>query len=55
MVRESVLNKRGMLEAFVHTGNDELIEINPATALPKNCPRFVGLIKSLFCQGRCAL
>jgi rRNA small subunit pseudouridine methyltransferase Nep1 len=45
---ESVLSKRGMLEAFVHTRNDELIDIDPATRLPKNYSRFVGLMEVLF-------
>jgi rRNA small subunit pseudouridine methyltransferase Nep1 len=45
---ESVLSKRGMLEAFIHTRNDELIDIDPATRLPKSYSRFVGLIEALF-------
>jgi rRNA small subunit pseudouridine methyltransferase Nep1 len=45
---ESVLNRRGLLRTFVHTRNDELIVVNPATRLPKNYPRFVGLMESLF-------
>jgi rRNA small subunit pseudouridine methyltransferase Nep1 len=45
---ESVLNRRGLLRVFVHTRNDELISVDPATRLPKNYPRFVGLIESLF-------
>jgi rRNA small subunit pseudouridine methyltransferase Nep1 len=48
---ESVLNKRGMLRVYVHTRNDELITIDPATRLPKNYPRFVGLMESLFEKG----
>lgn len=45
---ESILSKRGLLRIFVHTRNDELISIDPATRLPKNYPRFVGLMESLF-------
>jgi rRNA small subunit pseudouridine methyltransferase Nep1 len=45
---ESVLNRRGLLKVFVHTRSDELISVDPATRLPKNYPRFVGLIESLF-------
>lgn len=45
---ESVLSHRGLLRIFVHTRNDELITVDPATRLPKNYPRFVGLMESLF-------
>ncbi|MDM7912635.1 MAG: hypothetical protein QUS09_06005 [Methanotrichaceae archaeon] len=45
---ESVLSRRGLLRIFVHTRNDELIVVDPATRLPKNYARFVGLMESLF-------
>lgn len=45
---ESVLSHRGLLRIFVHTRNDELIVVDPATRLPKNYPRFVGLMEALF-------
>ncbi len=45
---ESVLNKMGQLRVYIHTRNDELITINPATRIPKNYPRFVGLMETLF-------
>jgi len=48
---DSVLNKRGMLRVYVHTRNNELITIDPSTRLPKNYPRFVGLMESLFEKG----
>lgn len=48
---ESVLNRKGMLEVYVHTRNDKLITIDPKTRLPKNYPRFVGLMESLFEKG----
>lgn len=48
---ESALNKRGFLRTFVHTRNDELILVDPAARLPKNYPRFVGLMESLFLEG----
>ncbi len=47
---ESVLSCRGLLRIFVHTRNDELITVNPTTRLPKNYPRFVGLMESLFAE-----
>jgi rRNA small subunit pseudouridine methyltransferase Nep1 len=45
---ESVLNHKGMLRTYIHTRNDELITVDPSTRLPKNYPRFVGLMESLF-------
>jgi rRNA small subunit pseudouridine methyltransferase Nep1 len=47
---ESVLSRRGLLRVFVHTRNDELIAVDPTTRLPKNYPRFVGLMESLFME-----
>ncbi len=44
---ESVLSHKGLLRIFVHTRNDELIVVDPTTRLPKNYPRFVGLMESL--------
>ncbi|NPV62013.1 MAG: 16S rRNA methyltransferase [Methanotrichaceae archaeon] len=49
---ESVLNHQGMLRAYVHTRNDQLICIDPSSRLPKSYPRFVGLMESLFIEGR---
>ncbi len=48
---ESALNKRGLLRAFVHTRNDELMVVDPSTRLPKNYPRFIGLMETLFIDG----
>jgi rRNA small subunit pseudouridine methyltransferase Nep1 len=48
---ESALNRRGFLRTFVHTRNDELMVVDPKTRLPKNYPRFVGLMESLFVEG----
>jgi rRNA small subunit pseudouridine methyltransferase Nep1 len=45
---ESVLNRKGLLRTFVHTRNNELIVVDPSTRLPKNYPRFIGLMESLF-------
>jgi len=33
---------------FIHTINNELIEINPETRLPRNFNRFIGLMEQLF-------
>lgn len=45
---ESPLNKRGELEFYVHTRNDEVIFIDPSWKVPKSYNRFVGLMESLF-------
>ncbi|MEM3445505.1 MAG: 16S rRNA methyltransferase [Thermoplasmata archaeon] len=45
---DSILNQKGQLRVYVHTRNNELILVDPLTRLPKNYPRFVGLIESLF-------
>ena len=48
---DSVLNAQGQLRTLVHTRNDEVIRIAPETRIPKNYPRFVGLIEDLFQRG----
>ncbi len=48
---DSVLNARGELRTIVHTRNDEVIRIAPETRIPKNYPRFVGLMEDLFQKG----
>ncbi|MGB9636748.1 MAG: 16S rRNA methyltransferase [Thermoplasmata archaeon] len=45
---DSILNQIGKLRIYVHTRNNELIVVDPQTRLPRNYPRFVGLIESLF-------
>ena len=48
---DSVLNAQGQLRTIVHTRNDDVIHIDPATRIPKNYPRFVGLMEDLFQKG----
>lgn len=48
---DSVLNAQGQLRTIVHTRNDDVIRIDPTTRIPKNYPRFVGLIEDLFLKG----
>jgi rRNA small subunit pseudouridine methyltransferase Nep1 len=48
---DSILNQEGKLRVAVHTRNDEIIEVNPKTRLPKHYERFVGLIESLYDMG----
>lgn len=47
----SILNKEGHLRLYVHTLNNELIEIAPETRLPRNLERFKGIISQLLVQG----
>jgi rRNA small subunit pseudouridine methyltransferase Nep1 len=46
----SPLNKEGLLQVYVHTREDYAISVNPATRLPRNCNRFIGLMEQLFQQ-----
>jgi len=46
----SPLNKEGLLQTYVHTCNDYVITVNPATRLPRNYNRFTGLMEQLFQQ-----
>ena len=48
----SPLNKEGLLQVYVHTFNDYVIEVNPETRLPRNYERFVSLIEQLYEHGR---
>ncbi len=48
---DSVLNAQGELRALIHTRNDDVIRIAPETRIPKNYPRFVGLMEDLFQKG----
>ena len=48
---DSILNVEGGLRLFVHTRNDEVIQLAPKTRIPKNYTRFVCLIEDLFEKG----
>ncbi len=48
MAMESILNKNGLLEIYVHTRNNLVISINPQVNLPKSYNRFIGLMEDLF-------
>jgi len=48
----SPLNKEGLLQTYVHTNNDYVIDVNPSTRLPRNYNRFIGLMEQLFQQGK---
>ncbi len=48
---DSITNAEGNLTTLVHTRNDELIEFQPNTRIPKSYNRFVGLMEDLFDKG----
>lgn len=49
---ESPLNKRGMLEIYVHTYDNKIIYINSDVRLPRHYLRFIGLIEQLLIKGK---
>jgi len=48
VAQDSLLNKYGLLNVYVHTRNNEVIYIRPETRIIKHYMRFVGLMESLF-------
>jgi rRNA small subunit pseudouridine methyltransferase Nep1 len=44
---DSPLNKAGLLQVYIHTTQNILIEINPQTRIPRTFPRFAGLMVQL--------
>ena len=48
----SPLNLEGKLRVYVHTLNDYVLFIDPATRIPRNYNRFVGLMEQLFVKGQ---
>jgi len=47
MLFDSPLNRAGLLQVYIRTNNNVLIEINPATRIPRTFPRFAGLMVQL--------
>ena len=44
---DSPLNKAGLLQVYIHTKKHVLIELNPATRIPRTYKRFAGLMVQL--------
>lgn len=44
MVLDSPLNRAGMLQVYIHTAKNVLIEVNPHLRIPRTFKRFCGLI-----------
>ncbi|XP_015925720.1 ribosomal RNA small subunit methyltransferase NEP1 [Parasteatoda tepidariorum] len=47
MLFDSPLNRAGLLQVYVHTERNALIEINPQTRIPRTFKRFSGLMVQL--------
>jgi rRNA pseudouridine-1189 N-methylase Emg1 (Nep1/Mra1 family) len=41
---DSPLNKAGLLQVYIHTEGNVLIEVNPRTRIPRTYKRFAGLM-----------
>ncbi len=44
MLMDSPLNRAGLLQVYIHTEKNTLIEINPQTRIPRTFDRFCGLM-----------
>ena len=44
MLMDSPLNRAGLLQVYIHTERNTLIEINPQTRIPRTFNRFSGLM-----------
>lgn len=44
MLMDSPLNRAGLLQVYIHTEKNALIEINPQTRIPRTFNRFCGLM-----------
>ncbi|CAH1363674.1 hypothetical protein MTP99_000013 [Tenebrio molitor] len=47
MLFDSPLNRAGLLQVYIHTDNNVLIELNPQTRIPRTFKRFAGLMVQL--------
>lgn len=47
MLLDSPLNKAGLLQVYIHTAKNVLIEVNPQTRIPRIYDRFAGLMVQL--------
>lgn len=44
MLMDSPLNRAGLLQVYIHTDKNVLIEVNPQTRIPRTFKRFAGLM-----------
>lgn len=62
MLMDSPLNRSGLLQIYIHTESNVLIEIHPRTRIPRTFKRFSGLmgrysiiIQSILCKNKSIL
>lgn len=48
MLMDSPLNRAGLLQVYIHTKKNVLIEVNPQTRIPRTFDRFCGLMGKQF-------
>lgn len=48
MLMDSPLNRAGLLQVYIHTKKNVLIEVNPQTRIPRTFDRFCGLMGKRF-------
>lgn len=48
MLLDSPLNRANLLQIYIHTSKNILIEINPQTRIPRTYDRFAGLMRMIF-------
>lgn len=53
MLMDSPLNRAGLLQVYIHTQKNVLIEVNPQTRIPRTFDRFCGLMgkRLMLCTG----
>jgi rRNA small subunit pseudouridine methyltransferase Nep1 len=47
----SPLNREGLLRIYIHTVNDNVVDVDPSLRLPRNYDRFIGLLEQLYEAG----
>ena len=47
MLLDSPLNRAGLLQVYIHTAKNVLIEVHPQTRIPRTFDRFCGLMVQL--------
>lgn len=53
MLLDSPLNRAGLLQVYIHTEKNILIEVNPQTRIPRTFKRFSGLMGTICCLKLC--
>lgn len=48
MLMDSPLNRAGLLQVYISTEKNVLIEVNPQTRIPRTFKRFAGLMGNIF-------